>query len=51
MGLESGLVKKLLLIAFILGVLQGLLILVGNLIASFDRDESVIFKSYCSSIG
>jgi len=50
MGLESGLVKKLLLIACILGVLQGLLTLVGGIIACFDRDKSVIFKSHCSSM-
>ena len=50
MGLESGLVKKLLLIACILGVLQGLLTLVGGIIACFDRNKDVIFKSYCSSM-
>jgi len=50
MGLESDLAKKLLLIACILGVLQGLLTLVGGIIACFDRNKDVIFKSYCSSI-
>jgi len=50
MGLSIELVKKLLLIACILGVLQGLLTLVGNIIACFDRNKDVIFKSYCSSI-
>jgi len=36
--------------AGILGILQGLLILIGGIVACFDRNEKVIFKSYCSSI-
>ena len=50
MGLSIELVKKLLLIACILGVLQGLLTLIGGITACFDRNKDVIFKSYCSSM-
>ena len=47
MGLDE---KSLLPIAGILGVIQGLVIFIGGLIIAFDRNERVIFKSYCSSI-
>ena len=38
MNLDSGLIKKLLMISAIIGVLQGFLTLVGNIIACFDGD-------------
>ena len=38
MDLDPGLIKKLLMISAIIGVLQGLLTLVGNIIACFDGD-------------
>lgn len=41
MGLDKGLLKKLLLVACILGVLQGLLTFIGGLVACFDRDKDV----------
>jgi len=36
--------------AGILGILQGLLILIGGIMACLDRNKHVIFKSYCSSM-
>jgi len=50
MGFKSGLTKKLLLAASILGVAQGLITFIGGITTCFDRDKNVIFKSYCSSI-
>jgi len=47
MGLDE---KSLLPIASALGVIQGLVIFIGGLIIAFDRNQRVIFKSYCSSI-
>ena len=50
MGLNTELIRKLLIVACIFGILQGLLTFVGGIIACFDRNKDVIFKSYCSSI-
>jgi len=41
-------IKKALVIGGMLGVLQGLLIFIGGMIACADRNKDVIFKSYCS---
>ena len=50
MSSGSELAKLLLLVACILGVLQGLLTFIGGITACFDRNKDVIFKSYCSSM-
>jgi len=50
MGLSNELIPKLLLLACILGVLQGLLTFIGGIIACFDRNKDVTFKSHCSSM-
>ena len=50
MGLSHDLIKKLLILACVFGVLQGLLTLIGGIIACFDRNKDVIFKSYCRSM-
>lgn len=43
----GGLIKKLLIVACVLGMLQGLLTLVGGIITSFDRDATVfLFKTF-----
>eukprot|EP00826_Nyctotherus_ovalis_P040486 TRINITY_DN39_c0_g3_i1.p1 TRINITY_DN39_c0_g3~~TRINITY_DN39_c0_g3_i1.p1 ORF type:complete len:128 (-),score=16.13 TRINITY_DN39_c0_g3_i1:47-430(-) len=41
MGLDQGLLKKLLLVACILGVLQGVLTFIGGLVACFDRNKDL----------
>jgi len=43
-------IKKSLLVAGMLGIVQGLLMLFGGIIVSLDRNKDVIFKSYCSLI-
>jgi len=41
-------IKKALVIAGMLGILQGLLIFIGGIIVCLDRNKDVILKSYCS---
>lgn len=44
MGLNAGSVRVLLLIACMLGVVQGLLTLIGGIITCFDRNKDVKLK-------
>lgn len=41
MGLDQGIAKKLLLVACVLGILQGLLTFIGGMITCFDREKDV----------
>jgi len=42
--------KRTLIVAGMLGIVQGLLMLIGGILVCFDRNKDVIFKSYCSLI-
>ena len=48
--MQAMLIKKLLMIAALLGVVQGVLTLLGGIIACFDKDGDVFFLRFHSKL-